>query len=287
MSDTKIVISVLWGHHMSSSMIVLLCAIAGYSILSVSQAGQKIGLHTIAGSPRKGWAIWILSTTGTAVSFFLVLAAIGIGSVALVGAMTGVGMASLTMFSRYVLRERVGRREIGAVIAIAVGAGLVGVVPLDTSGSAKTDLLYWLVGAAIAVYGGAAVSVGRRHHRGIILGGLAGSMAAFSQLFQKLGTFSFNLDQGLWALVLSVATNRAILISVVITVVSMVIAQVAYTRAQAIRVIPSYTAHASAVPVIGGMLIFNERLEPVHWVGVLVLFAGTMVLVLGRKAATQ
>ncbi|MEX2442439.1 MAG: hypothetical protein WD492_02455, partial [Alkalispirochaeta sp.] len=268
---------------MSTSMIVLLCAVAGYSILSISQAGQKIGLHTIADSPRKGWMIWILSTTGTAVSFFLVLAAIGMGSVALVGAMTGVGMASLTVFSRYVLRERVGRREIAAVVAVAAGAGLVGVVPLDTSGVARTELLYWFVGAAIAVYGGAAISVGRRHHRGIILGGLAGSMAAFSQLFQKLGTFSFTVDQGVWALVISVATNRAILISVVITVVSMLVAQVAYTRAQAIRVIPSYTAHASAIPVLGGMIVFDERLQLLHWSGVAILFAGTMVLVRGRR----
>ncbi len=270
---------------MSSSVIVLLCAVAGYSILSISQAGQKIGLHTIPERPRRGWAIWILSTIGTALSFFLVLAAIGIGSVALVGAMTGVGMASLTIFSRYVLREHVGRREIAAVVAVAIGAGLVGVVPLDTTGSARTEWLYWSVGVAIAVYGGAAVSVGRRHHRGMILGGLAGSMAAFSQLFQKLGAFSFTVDQGLLALVVSVATNRAILISVAITVVSMLVAQVAYTRAQAIRVIPSYTAHASAVPVVGGMLVFDERLQPLHWFGVVILFAGTMVLVLGRRNA--
>lgn len=268
-------------------MIVLLCAVAGYSILSVSQAGQKIGLHAIADSPRKGWAIWILSTTGTAVSFFLVLAAIGMGSVALVGAMTGVGMASLTVFSRYVLREPVGRREIAAVTAVAVGAGLVGVVPLDTSGTARTELLYWFVGAALLVYGGAAVSVGRRHHRGIILGGLAGSMAAFSQLFQKLGAFSFTVDHGVVALIVSVITNQAILISVVITVISMLVAQIAYTRAQAIRVIPSYTAHASALPVIGGMLVFNEQLQPIHWAGVFILFAGTMVLVRGRKAAVR
>ncbi|MFW5694796.1 MAG: hypothetical protein ACOCYB_06485 [Alkalispirochaeta sp.] len=271
---------------MSSSAIVLLCAVAGYSILSISQAGQKIGLHTISDHPRKGWAIWILSTTGTALSFFLVLAAIGMGSVALVGAMTGIGMASLTVFSRYVLGEHIGRREIVAVAAVAIGAGLVGVVPLDTSGSARHEMLYWFVGAAVAVYGGAAVSVGRRHHRGIILGGLAGSMAAFSQLFQKLGAFSFTVDQGVWALVVSVATNQAILISVVITVVSMLVAQVAYTRAQAIRVIPAYTAHASAVPVIGGMIIFDERLQILHWSGVAILFVGTMVLVMGRSRPT-
>ncbi|HKK48854.1 MAG TPA: hypothetical protein VJ932_07130 [Alkalispirochaeta sp.] len=266
---------------MSSSILVLLCSVTGYSILSISQAGQKIGLHTIREHPRKGWAIWILSTIGTALSFFLVLAAIGMGSVAVVGAMTGIGMASLTVFSRFVLRERVGRREIAAVIAIAIGAGLVGVVPLDTTGSARTEWLYWFVGAAIAVYGAAAVSVGRSHYRGVILGGLAGSMAAFSQLFQKLGAFSFAVDQGLWALVVSVATSRAIIISVVITVVSMLVAQVAYTRAQAIRVIPSYTAHASAVPVIGGMIVFDERLQLLHWSGVAILFVGTMVLVLG------
>tara|TARA_B100000614_G_C14539101_1_gene489596 strand:- start:415 stop:1248 length:834 start_codon:yes stop_codon:yes gene_type:complete len=267
---------------MSTSIVVLLCAVAGYSILSISQAGQKIGLHTIPDNPRRGWAIWLLATSGTVVSFFLVLVAIGIGSVSLVGAMTGVGMAALTVFSRFVLHEHVGRREIFAVTAIGVGAGIAGAIPLGTEAGARTAVLYWMVGAVIVAYGVAAVGVGRRHHRGLILGGLAGSMAAFSQLFQKLGTLSLSVHDGLGPLLVSVATNRPILVSIVITVSSMFVAQVAYTRGQAIRIIPSYTAHASAVPVVGGVLIFNEHLQPLHWVGIALLFAGTMVLVVGR-----
>ena len=270
---------------MSDSVIVLVCAVAGYSILSISQAGQKVGLHRIPRAPLHGWGIWTLATIGTAVSFFLVLVAIGMGSVALVGAMTGVGMAALTVFSRYVLHEHVGHREVAAVSAIAIGAGLAGAVPLGTSGSPRTTILYWALGAALFTYGLGATVAGNTHWRGVILGGLAGSLAAFSQLFQKLGTLSLSLDDGFAALVIDLVTNRPILTSVVITVVSMLVAQVAYTRGQAIRIIPSYTAHASAVPVVGGVVVFDEKLQLLHWLGIGLLFVGTMSLVLtpGRR----
>jgi drug/metabolite transporter (DMT)-like permease len=270
---------------MSDSVLVLACAVAGYSILSISQAGQKVGLHRIPHAPVHGWGIWALATTGTAVSFFLVLVAIGIGSVALVGAMTGTGMAALTVFSHYILHEHVGRREVLAVSAIALGAGLAGAVPLGTGGSPRTTILYWALGIVLFTYGVIATVAGKTHWRGVILGGLAGSLAAFSQLFQKLGTLSLSLDDGFAALVIDLVTNRPILTSVVITVVSMLVAQLAYTRGQAIRIIPSYTAHASAVPVVGGVVVFDEKLEVLHWLGIALLFVGTMSLVLtpGRR----
>lgn len=268
---------------MQSSLVVLLCAVAGYSILSISQAGQKVGLHTIPQRPARGWAIWTLATAGTAVSFFLVLVALGIGSVALVGAMTGTGMAALTVISHYVLRERVGRRELAGVAIIALGAGLAGAVPLGTEEGAQVDLLYWSLAAVGSVYLIGAVAVRVRARRGMILGGLAGSLAAFSQLFQKLGTLTLSMEDGIGPLLLDLVTNPPILISVVITVSSMLIAQLAYTSGEAIRIIPSYTAHASAVPVLGGVFVFDEQLQPAHWVGVGLLFVGTMVLVFSRR----
>lgn len=272
---------------MQSSLIVLLCAVSGYSILSISQAGQKIGLHTIPRNRLRGWGIWILATTGTAVSFFLVLVALGIGSVALVGAMTGTGMAALTVISHYVLHERVGRRELVGVALIALGAGLAGAVPLGTEQGARVGLLYRSLAIVGGVYLLGASLMRVKSRRGIILGGLAGSLAAFSQLFQKLGTLSLSLDDGLRAVLLDLIANPPILISVVITVTSMLIAQLAYTSGEAIRIIPSYTAHASAVPVLGGVFVFDERLEPAHWLGVSLLFVGTMILVFARRSESS
>lgn len=268
---------------MSSSLLVLLLAVTGYSILSVSQAGQKIGLHTIPVRPLRGWTIWAAATAGTAVSFFLVLAALGIGSVALVGAMTGTGMAALTVVSHHILGERVGRRELLGVSLIALGAGVVGVVPFERSTGARTDILAIALTVVTVTYLGATLIARRRQRRGIILGGLAGSLAAFSQLFQKMGTLTLSLDEGVQALALDLIRNTPILISIGITVLSMLIAQAAYTRGEAIRIIPSYTAHASAVPVLGGVVVFDERLGAVHWFGILLLFFGTMILVFARR----
>jgi drug/metabolite transporter (DMT)-like permease len=60
----------------------------------------------------------------------------------------------------------------------------------------------------------------------------------------------------------------------------MVVMQFAYRRGKAIQLIPAFAANTIAVPVVGGVLAFGERLHPLQWIGVILIFSGVLLLTL-------
>jgi drug/metabolite transporter (DMT)-like permease len=58
----------------------------------------------------------------------------------------------------------------------------------------------------------------------------------------------------------------------------MVVMQFAYRRGKAIQLIPAFAANTIAIPVVGGLLAFSERLHPFQWIGIILIFAGVFLL---------
>jgi drug/metabolite transporter (DMT)-like permease len=67
---------------------------------------------------------------------------------------------------------------------------------------------------------------------------------------------------------------------IVISLVSMVVMQFAYRLGKAIRLIPAFAANTIVIPVLGGVLTFGERLHVFQWIGVILIFAGVLLLTL-------
>ena len=65
-----------------------------------------------------------------------------------------------------------------------------------------------------------------------------------------------------------------------ISLVSMVVMQFAYRRGKAIQLIPAFAANTIVIPVVGGVLAFGERLHLFQWIGVILIFAGVLLLTL-------
>jgi drug/metabolite transporter (DMT)-like permease len=65
---------------------------------------------------------------------------------------------------------------------------------------------------------------------------------------------------------------------IAISLVSMVVMQFAYRRGKAIQLIPAFAANTTTIPIIGGVVAFNERLHPLQWVGFFLIFAGVLLL---------
>jgi len=108
------------------AILSLIAAFSGYSIHSIAQAGQKIGLATAGKRRVRGLSIWILSTLSMPVAISLILYAVSIGNASLVGAMSGSGLASLAVFSHLYMRERITKRELTGVFIIVAAAILIG-----------------------------------------------------------------------------------------------------------------------------------------------------------------
>jgi uncharacterized membrane protein len=279
-----------------TAILSLIAAFSGYSIHSIAQAGQKIGLATAAKRKAGGLAIWILSTLCMPSSVFLVLYAVSIGNASLVGAMSGSGLASLAVFSHLYMHERITRRELVGVFTIVTAAILIGAFRVETvvaepaltvlysyfPAVCGTYLLLWLVFKK------------RSRIVGIVIAALAGAVGGFVPLFQKVSASPLGLSRPLLHFQFSTETaftsllhrgadllsNPWSLAWIVISLVSMVVMQFAYRKGKAIQLIPAFAANTIAIPVVGGVLVFSERLHPVQWIGVILILAGVLLLTL-------
>jgi drug/metabolite transporter (DMT)-like permease len=271
---------------MQSSALALIIAFLGYSLHNIAQAGQKIGLARYRRQRGPGAAIWAISTAGTSVSFFLVLAAISIGSISLVGAMAGTGLVSLAIFSHFVMRERVDKREVSALTVIIAGAGLAGAVagaaegPSD--GTVRTGLLWALLAGGSVLYSIVWIATRKTRHTGAVVGGFSGFLGAYSQLFQEHGTSAVSAADGFVPFAASLITNPVTLVWVGLSVVSMIVLQFSYRHGRAIEIIPSFVGNFIVVPVLGGVIIFGQNLAVVQWIGVAMITAGSVVLGRGQ-----
>lgn len=270
---------------MSDTVFAALLAFAGYSLLNLGQAGQKIGLGIRADHPAGGWSLWVVATLATSVSFFIVFSAISIGAVSVVGAMAGTGLVSLAVFSRLVMGERLAAKHVAALLAIVAGAAVVALFDVGSRGQARIALLWGVLAAGTVVYSAAWLALRSGSGAGVALGGLSGFLGAYSQLFQELATAELDWSQGLGPVVRTVVSDPITLVWAGLSVVSMVVIQFSYRHGQATQIIPVFTGNFILVPVIGGVIVFGESMGIVQWGGVALIVAGSIVL--GRRRASR
>jgi drug/metabolite transporter (DMT)-like permease len=286
----------------NSSLLSLLLAFLGYSILNISQACQKLGLTLWPRRRLRGGLIWSTGTAGTSAAVFVLLAAVSLGSVALVGAMAGSGLASLALFSRFVLKEEFGRRELAGIGVILAAAVLVGARSRPAAAVEPAfAALYLLLAAVCTFYVLLWITLSRTNGAGLIIAGFAGALGGFIPIFQKVST-----SQAARGLSLlggrsapgRVSTGTAQVLSnpyaaawIALSLLSMLVLQFAHRREQAIRTVPAFAANTIVLPLLGGLAVFGERLHPLQWPGVAGILAGVMLLTLrpasGRRKKLQ
>jgi uncharacterized membrane protein len=278
------------------AVISLIFAFTGYSIHAIAQAGQKIGFAITDRHRSKGVLVWILSTLSMPISVFLILYAVSIGNASLVGAMSGSGLASLAVFSHLYMRESISKRELIGVFTVIVAAILIGsfrlnAIDKESSVSALYIYLPAVCGSYLLLW---LLFRGRTNIVGIVIAGFSGALGGFVPLFQKVSTsprglsqpllrFHFRTESPITTLLQKGAdllSNPWALAWIVISLLSMVVMQFAYRRGKAIELIPAFAANTIVIPVVGGVIAFEERLHPIQWIGVAFIIAGVFLLTL-------
>ena len=285
---------------MANALLSLILAFIGYSIHNIGPAGQKIGLAHARRSWLAGTAIWILASAGTMVSAFLLLYAVSLGSVALVGALGGSGLASLALFSHWVMKEPIGRRELAGVGVIFGAAAMIGAFHHAIKAVSFQPLVLFLFLAAVcAIYVLAWVIFARRRSSvGIVIAGFSGALGGVVPLFQKVSTSEYGRARSLLELEFQstghfvrllqrgaeILSNPYALMWMGISVISMIIMQFSYRRDTAIRLVPAFASNYISVPVLGALICFGERLHPAQWVGIALIAVGVLLLTLKKQS---
>lgn len=280
---------------MSKIVLSIIVSFLGFSIMNIAQASQKVGLEMLPKKKGLGGFIWTLGIVGTFVATFVLFYAAAIGNVSLVGAMAGSGLASLTIFSIFVMKEKVGGKEIAGVAVILVAAVFIG---LFSKGNPSTDFnmarLYIFSGILVVVYTVLWVVLsGKPQALGIVIGSFSGAMGGLIPMYQKVSASSIGTAAAFFhpaastnplvLNVLSSVANPYALLWVAISIGALVVLQFAYKKDQAIRIIPAYAATNIVVPIIGGLLSFHETLNPLQWVGIAAILAGVFLVTAKTK----
>jgi uncharacterized membrane protein len=259
-------------------------AFVGYSLLNISQAVQKMGLQLLRRRKVAGGILWGAALLASGLSFGVVFRAIAAGNVSVVGAMAGTGLVSLSIFARFAMSEGITLDDTVAIAAIVVGSAGVALFP---GGSARIfrPILLWGIPVVVSAVGVAAWLVTPDGpHRGAVIGGFSGFLGAYSQLFQKTASAELDFSSGLSDILAHILTDPMTLVWVAFSFASMVVIQFAYRHAEAIRIIPPFTALFIVTPVLGGVLVYGEKLTVLQWVGIAVILAGSLRLSRGTPA---
>jgi drug/metabolite transporter (DMT)-like permease len=278
------------------TLTALLLAFVGYSAMNLSQAGQKIGLARRRAHPAAGWTLWIGATLVSLLSVGIVLVALSIGTVSLVGAMAGSGLVTLAVFSHFVMKERITSSDLLGIALIIAGSVLTGLftVPQREAPTRWVFLHVFIVSVSLA-FGLAWVLARRGRRTGLIIGGFAGALAGGSILYQNAATIVANvgaviflpLSESLELGRLAALVNIHLILWFVTSNAGFILLQIAYGRGRAIHVIPAFNVTFIIVPVLGGVLVFSERLHALGWVGIVVIVVGTVVLTTVQSARKE
>lgn len=272
---------------MNLTIISLLIAFAGYSVQNISQASQKIGFLKMKENRKVGMIIWGVATVGTGLSTLILLVAVSIGQVSLVGAMAGTGLVSMSVYSRFVMKEIPGKKEMAGVGLILISAVVIALFAQDASKSVIEIRLLTLKLIIVSLIYILLWFIFRKRKKVlcVVLGGYSGALGGFVSQFQKIST-SGSLDGQLVTGSLSgieTLLNPFTLFWILLSISSMVVLQFAHKNGQPMQVIPSFSANFILIPVIGGVTCFGEVLHPVQWVGVGVIIFGVLMITIKKE----
>lgn len=266
----------------SNQFISVLLAFLGSSLLSVGQGFQKLGLNVPKVRRLKRWGLWTAGLPLMAASALLIQHATSFGGAALVGAVTGTGLAAMSLFSIFVLKEKHGAAEFAGVGIILGSSVLIGVFSLEEGKPSAIDLTALAVFCGSIVAALAVMIVLFRKKTALLCflyGSLSSGIGGFVTLLQKVTTSGISGSE-------SIAADPFLYLWIALGILSFVFLQMSYNKGKAVHIIPAFSASGIVIPVIGGVVCFSETMNFFQWAGAAGILAGVMILAL-RSAESE
>lgn len=263
---------------MNNQVLSIILAFVGSSIINIAQAFQKIGLDTSDQIKWKKWGIWLFGTSLMMIGPLVIQYATSLGSASLVGAMSGTGLAALTLFSYFFMKEKIKLNELIGVIIILTASVIIGIFSSGNiiKSTINLFLLYFFISIVSIIYIIIfIVCLKINKLLGIVLGGFSGAVGGFVTLFQKVTTSNPTGASSLF-------TNPFFYTWIIISLISFLILQFSYKKDKAIRIVPSFSANFILIPVLGGVICYHEILNVFQWICVLLIFCGVMMITMHK-----
>lgn len=225
--------------------------------------------------------VWLGGILAVVAGFALQAAALSTGSIVAVQPILGFELPLTLLLAWPILHSRLGRREILAAVAMAVGLAILLVSAAPQPGGNVPSLVGWLAGGfSSAAVIGACFLAGIRSEgarRAALLGVATGCTFGLTAAFMQVGTrqFAQGILTGLaaWETYATVATG----------VLAMYLLQNALQAGRLAAAQPGITISDPLLAGIWGVVLFHDRIRTGPWIageilGPLVIVAGMVLL---------
>ncbi|MSO79084.1 MAG: hypothetical protein EXQ79_05705 [Acidimicrobiia bacterium] len=274
---------------MSNTALAVLLALAGglcYATAAVLQQRAAAEQPSeLALSPRligrlARRPLWLLGIAFDIAAYALEAAALGVGSVVVVGPVLVSSLLFAIPLATVGQRAKVTRREMSAAALVIVGLSVFVTVgdPRGTSSTATT-LGWMLAGAFVFLVAGAAVVLGRRagagSERALLFGLATGTLYALTAVLTRATVDLF--DHG----VLDSLGHWQPYVLVAVSIVGLVINQSAFQAGHLAASLPAIAVTNPVLASVLGVVLFNERFGASGGLAVAVTVVAVVAMIVG------
>ncbi len=261
---------------------VFLAVIASVN-LNVGKAVQKWkvrvlgeGRRILAPEHRKDFSVWVVGMALTASSsVFFSLALKFSDKSSLVSSLNGVGLIGLVIFAWAVMKERIGRQELGGAALVLIGTTVMGYFEKPLLKSQEFSLVNFIVVSAVlwGIFLPASVfswKTGRLH--GLIFGTFAGIILGMCLILGDMALVRAGND------FLGQLRYGYPYVALLFAVCALTVTQFAFWRSKAMVVVPTINSVMILSPVLLEYFTFGTVLQAPQYLGVAVIVAGVVLL---------
>ena len=282
-----------------ASIFPVVLGVFAYALMNSGMSTQKLAVEVwLTGKQmlrsranRRKLAVWFLGLFQVGLASALLPVAVAYSNISTISPLSGSGFVVVALFSRYVLGEQLTRKHLAAIGIIVGGTVWLGLHLRDPGQTLSDEWLLWsVVGAGLLLIVLSCGLSARNQYRwaGPIFAASAALIASCALFFPGFFADAIKtLETDRTAGAMALAHNAYAYLYVLFNVLALVPAQVAYTHGRAIVVIPIYSSLYMVLPVLGGLVLFDERLAAAQWLGVLVTLCGVLTMTLVPDASLE
>lgn len=253
----------------------IMLAIIAYASLYLGKGIQKFAVvgYTQKGATRgdkgKNTGIWIVGLILTTSFMVIHLFALKFAPISVIAPIEGLGLIILCVFSYFILKEPIDRMKLYGIALIVVGLILTAVfMPSAETVPVAFDLDLFIIMLSVIMVVFILLGLFSKYNRykaaGIIFGSFAGAFMCFQTLTKRI-TWIPNY-------------GYFVFIMFGFAAATLIMTNFGFLKADAVIVVPSFTAISITLPTLLAIFIFNEPVVILQWVGIAIIVAGVVFL---------
>ncbi|MHA1649090.1 MAG: DMT family transporter [Candidatus Helarchaeota archaeon] len=253
----------------------ILLAIIAYACLYLGKGLQKyaivgfVGKETTRSEKGKNMGIWIIGLILTGAFMFIHLFSLKFAPISVIAPIEGLGLIILCIFSYFILKEPLNRIKSTGIILIVIGLIFTAAFMPDPS-TIPTAFDWTLFLIFLGSIMGFFIILGlfSRYYQykaaGVVFGSFAGAFMCFQTLTKRITW----IEGYQWV----------VFVMFGFAIATLLMTNFGFLKAEAVVVVPSFTAMSIMLPTIIAIFIFNEPVLLLQWLGIVIIVIGVVFL---------